>query len=87
MSLKKRPYIVPELLCRDKVTTIVGTPGRDHITGTPGSDVVHGWGGNDILKGGTTPEDVDYMNGGYGNDNCTGTTTTPAWDCEHQGTD
>jgi hypothetical protein len=62
------------VLCAGRVTTMVGTNGRDHLTGTPGADVISGLSGNDAIVG-LEGNDVicagggaDRVYGGPGND-------------------
>ena len=37
--------------CDGRITTHVGTAGRDDLSGTPGADVIHGLGGDDVIRG------------------------------------
>ena len=56
---------LPDLHCRGKLVTIVGTPGDDKLIGTPSADVIVALGGNDVIhsRGGN-----DTVCGGRGHD-------------------
>lgn len=55
----------PEVSCRGKAATILGTTGDDSLTGTDGDDVIVARGGNDSIRGGGGH---DLICGGAGND-------------------
>ncbi len=76
-----------QVTCKNRVATLVGTPGNDALTGTPGPDVIaaldgqdtlRGRGGKDRICGGRGDDELrggsenDRLNGGAGDDLCRG---------------
>jgi Tol biopolymer transport system component len=70
----RSPDWQPNVVCRGKVATIVGTSAAETLTGGPGPDVISGQGGKDTINGLDGADIVcgddgkDIVNGGNGND-------------------
>jgi hypothetical protein len=64
--------------CLGSAATVVGTPGKDHLTGTVGHDVIVARGGDDVVDGRGGDDVVcagsgtDRANGGSGSDQLSG---------------
>jgi Ca2+-binding RTX toxin-like protein len=76
MTLSPVPW--PEVSCRGKTATILGTPGDDVILGTPGDDIIVTRDGNDTIWAGDGNDTIcggngdDNVYGGNGDDHITG---------------